>query len=69
MLVRFGWWYTEPFPGCNRDPCAEDVEGEIERLAELVDILTAGSFQEAVVPPEQWRPGGSEGGRGRIEPR
>lgn len=59
LWVRFGRWYTEPFPSCGCDACAEDVDGEIERLAEMVDILTAGGFQEAVVhSPRRWRSGG-----------
>lgn len=62
LNVRFGRWSTEPFPGCGCDACAEDAEGETERLIEMVDVLTAGGFREAVVhSPERripgwWRP-------------
>ena len=49
LHVRFGKWYREPFPSCGCDACAEDVEGEMERVAQLVESVTAGGFREAVV--------------------
>ena len=58
LNVRFGRWSTEPFPSCGCDACAEDAEGETERLTEMVDILTAGGFREAVIhSPAPWNPG------------
>ncbi|MCY4582425.1 MAG: DUF6226 family protein [Chloroflexi bacterium] len=58
LNVRFGRWSTEPFPSCGCDACAEDAEGETERLTEMVDILTAGGFREAVIhSPAPWMPG------------
>ena len=59
LSVRFGRWYIEPFPSCGCDACAEDAEGETERLTELVDCVTTGGFREAVVySPARWKPGG-----------
>ena len=58
LSVRFGKWYTEPFPSCGCDACAEDAESEMERLTELVDCVTAGGFRETVVySPAWWKPG------------
>lgn len=58
LHVRFGRWSTEPFPICGCDACAEDSEGETERLTEMVDILTAGGFRETVIhSPAWWKPG------------
>ena len=58
LSVRFGRWSTEPFPVCGCDACAEDAEGEIERLTELVDCVIAGGFREAVIHSSAWwKPG------------
>ena len=51
LYIRFGRWVTEPFPSCGCDACDESAEEEFERLTELVDIVTAGGFQEAVRCP------------------
>ena len=51
LYVRFGRWYTEPFPGCGCDACDESAKGEIERLIEKVDDVTAGRFREAIGIP------------------
>ena len=48
LHVRFGRWYIEPFPDCGCDACYESAEGEIERLNEMVDDVTAGRFREAI---------------------
>ena len=52
LFVRFGRWFTEPFPSCGCDACDESAPVEIERLTELVDIVTAGGFREAVKCPK-----------------
>ena len=39
---RFGRWYMEPFPDCGCDACDGSAEGEIERLNEMFDDVTAG---------------------------
>ena len=51
LRVRFGRWYVEPFPDCGCDACDESAEGEIERLNEMVDDVTAGRFREAIEIP------------------
>ena len=52
LFVRFGRWVTEPFPSCGCDACNESAADEIERLTELVDIVTAGGLREAVQCPK-----------------
>ena len=49
--VRFGRWYTEPFPQCGCDACDESAKGEIDRLNEMVDDVTAGRFRETIKAP------------------
>ena len=51
LYIRFGRWYTEPFPSCGCDACDESAEGEIERLNEMVDDVTAGRFRETIRAP------------------
>ena len=51
LHVRFGRWYKEPFPSCGCDACDESAEGEIERLSEMVEDVTAGRFREALRRP------------------
>ena len=51
LHVRFGRWYSEPFPSCGCDACDESAEGEIERLSEMVDDVVAGRFCEAIRHP------------------
>ena len=51
LHLRFGRWYIEPFPDCGCDACDESAEGEIERLNEMVDDVTAGRFREAIEIP------------------
>ena len=51
LRIRFGRWYIEPFPGCGCDACDESAEGEIERLNDIIDDVTAGRFREAIEIP------------------
>ena len=51
LHVRFGRWYKEPFPDCGCDACDESAEGEIERLNDMIDDVTAGRFREAIEIP------------------
>jgi hypothetical protein len=51
LHVRFGRWYKEPFPSCGCDACDESAEGEIERLNEMVDDVTAGRFRATIQCP------------------
>ena len=51
LHVRFGRWHIEPFPNCGCDACDESAEGEIERLNERVNDVTAGRFREAIRRP------------------
>jgi len=55
LRLRAGRWYTDAFPGCGCDACAETAAGEIERLTRLVNDVTAGRFREAV-----WMAAGGE---------
>jgi len=51
LHVRFGRWFSEPFPSCGCDACDESAESEIERLTEMVDDVVAGRFREAIRRP------------------
>ena len=51
LYLRFGRWYTEPFPDCGCDACDETAEGAIERLNDVVDDVTSGRFREGIVCP------------------
>ena len=59
LHVRFGRWLREPFPDCGCDACDESAEGEIERLIDIVDDVTAGRFRKGIRIPLQssaaWR--------------
>ena len=55
LRLRAGRRYTDAFPGCGCDACAETLAGEIERLTRIVDDVTAGRFREAV-----WMAAGGE---------
>ena len=62
LQIRFGRWYREPFPDCGCDACDGSAEGEIERLNEMFDDVTAGRFRDAIeIPP------GSFMGSGWVE--
>ncbi|HWD72950.1 MAG TPA: DUF6226 family protein [Actinomycetota bacterium] len=77
VVTRSGRWQVDPFPSCGCDACDEDAEDEIERLAWLVDQVTAGRFREAIELPavgaawqrvELWSLDGSRRGSGsRLE--
>ena len=51
LYLRFGRWYKEPFPDCGCDACEETAEGEIERLKDIIDDVTAGRFREGIKCP------------------
>ena len=57
LHIRSGRWYKEPFPGCGCDACDESADGEIERLNDMVDDVTAGRFREAIEIPQVSFPG------------
>ena len=82
LRIRFGRWYIEPFPGCGCDACDESAEGEIERLNDMIDDVTAGRFREAIEIPlfsfrgagwvhtRFWSPDGRRSrGRSRVDRR
>jgi len=52
LNVRFGRWFTEPFPSCGCDACDESAEDEIERLNEMVDDVVARRSCEAIRRPQ-----------------
>ena len=51
LRVRFGRWHIEPVPDCGCDACGGSAEEEIGQLTEMVDVVTAGGFREAVQCP------------------
>ncbi len=55
IQVRFGRWYTDPFPSCGCDACDESAEGEIERLTDMIDDVVAGRFREGIRVPSARR--------------
>ena len=60
LHLRFGRWHVEPFPDCGCDACDESAEGEIERLIDIVDDVTAGRFREGIRIPLLSRSGWRE---------
>ena len=48
LRIRFGRWHTRLFPVCGCDACDESAEGEVERLNEMIENLTAGRFREVM---------------------
>ena len=69
LHLRFGRWYKEPFPDCGCDACDESAEGEIERLNDMIDDVTAGRFHEAVQCPivsSPWGLVGEKRSSGRL---
>lgn len=64
LIVRFGRWYSEPFPSCGCDACDESPEIEIDRLKEVINDKTAGRFRETIESPRI-----SFMGRGLLETR
>ena len=76
LRLRAGRWYTDAFPGCGCDACAETLAGEIERLTRIVDDVTAGRFREAAwitvdgdawQKSEFWSPRGRSSSGSRID--
>ena len=77
VTTRSGRWQVDAFPTCGCDACDEHAEEQIERLAWLVDQVTAGRFREEVLLPrvgaawarvELWSPDGSrQGSESRLE--
>ena len=51
LHLRFGRWLREPFRDCGCDACDESAEGEIERLTDVIDDVTAGRFREGIRIP------------------
>ena len=50
LYLRFGLWWTEPFPDCMCDACGDTGEELVEGLAELIEDVTAGQFWESRDP-------------------
>ena len=76
LLVRFGRWREESFPGCGCDACDETADGEAARLSKMVDDVTAGRYREAIkLPPVGdgsqesafWSINGSSSNQRRLE--
>ena len=76
LRVKVGRWYTTGFPSCGCDACDETADDEAERLASIVDDVTAGRFHEAIRLPllgkawhetEFWSAHGSHSSKGRLD--
>ncbi len=50
LRLRFGLWWTEPYPDCMCDACDPDVDGVIEDLEELLEDITNGLYWESRDP-------------------
>jgi hypothetical protein len=48
VLVRFGTWGREAFPGCGCDACDEQPPEVIERMRRLVGAAVEGRYEEAL---------------------
>lgn len=46
VLVRFGAWGREAFPGCGCDACDEQPPDVIERMHKLVEAAVEGRYEE-----------------------
>jgi hypothetical protein len=76
LKVRIGRWYSDGFPSCGCDACAETADGEAARLTQMVDDVTAGRFCEAVWVPLEgdtwqesafWSPCGRSSSRTAVD--
>lgn len=76
LWIRAGRWCMDAFPVCGCDACAETLEGEIERLVQLVSDVTDGRFCEAIWIPlvgdarqksELWSPNRHTSSESRID--
>jgi hypothetical protein len=76
LVVRVGRWYRDTFPSCGCDACDETADGEIARLTQMVDDVTAGRFREAIWLPlvgdgwqeaEFWSPCGRSSSRTLVD--
>jgi hypothetical protein len=48
VLIRFGAWGREAFPGCGCDACDEQPPDVIERLHRLIEAAVEGKYKEAL---------------------
>ena len=46
VILRFGEWGEEAFPGCGCDACDEQPAELIDRMTDLVAIAAAGGYEE-----------------------
>jgi hypothetical protein len=76
LRVRAGRWYSDAFPSCGCDACAETADGEAVRLSQMVDAVTGGKFREALWVPlvgdawqeaEFWSPCGRSSNRTSVD--
>lgn len=51
LAIRCGRWYTDRFPNCGCDACAETADDETGRLTGLLDDVTSGRFRESITLP------------------
>jgi hypothetical protein len=57
IAVGFGIAAIDVFPRCGCDACGETLEGELERLRDLIEDVTAGRLKEVIRggDPRRWR--------------
>jgi len=76
LMVKVGRWYTAGFPSCGCDACDETADDESQRLASMVDDVTAGRFRESVRLPlvgngwketKFWSPHGEHSNKHRLD--
>jgi hypothetical protein len=76
LNIRFGRWFTDRFPSCGCDACAETADDEAARLIDVVDDVTAGRFREVLHVPfvgaawykwKVWSTRGASSGNTRLE--
>jgi hypothetical protein len=72
VLVRFGEWGREAFPGCGCDACDEQPTAVIERMSRLVEAAVEGRYEEEMTKRKlRYSFAGAWGGEshdGRTEP-
>jgi len=70
LIVYCGKWAVLNFPECGCDACAETLEDEQQRLADVVDDVVGGRFMESIHIPffggaeQRWELWSSTHGRG-----
>ncbi len=71
VLIHFGAWGREAFPGCGCDACDEQPPEVIDRMHRLVEAAVEGRYKEALTKRTLScsfsGPWGGESSEGRLE--